>query len=145
MESVILVIKGGMVREAEKDEFKKTNGEDIEIRQYSLSTVDNRYKIVDLDKSEVKPIIRSILWQIGLYPELKIVKSTRWIVSIIVVLCVFILWSGAWATTQKGATEIEKNIIATIKKECSTLSPNADYKVESIEKPDDKNFKIFGK
>lgn len=94
MESVILVIKGGMVREAEKDEFKKTNGEDIEIRQYSLSTVDNRYKIVDLDKSEVKPIIRSILGQIGLYPELKIVKTTRWIVSIIVVLCVFILWSG---------------------------------------------------
>jgi hypothetical protein len=56
-----LVIKGGTLREALPEEFEGKKGEDIELRQYVLKTVDNTYRVVDLDKSEVKPIIRSIL------------------------------------------------------------------------------------
>lgn len=145
MEPIILVIKGGTLRLAEKEEFKKANGEDVEIRQYCLSTVDNMYKVVDLDKSEVKPIIRSILGQIGLYPELGIVKSTRWIVSILVVLCLFILMTASGANTEKSFKEGQKTIIETIKKSCLTSSPIENFEVKGVEKPDDKNFKIFGK
>lgn len=117
----------------------------MEIRQYCLATVDNRFKIVDLDKSEVKPIIRSILGQIGLYPELAIVKMTRWIVSIIVVLCLVIIMTVSGGNSEKSFKEGQKTIIDTIKKSCSTGLPNSDFEVKSIEKPDTKNFKIFGK
>ena len=118
MEPVILVIKGGTLRLAEVDEFKNHKGEDIEIRQYVLDTVDKKYKIVDLDKSEVKPIIRSILGQIGLYPELGIVKMNRWIVSSVAVLCIIIIMISSGANTKKAYIEGQKTLVDKIDKQC---------------------------
>lgn len=145
MEPIILVIKWGTLRLAEAKEFKNSKWEDIELRQYTISTVDNKYKIVDLDKSEVKPIIRSILWQIGLYPELKIVSMTRWIVSIVGVICLFTLLIATRANSEKSYSEGQKVIIDTIKKTCSTWLTNRTIDIKGIEKPEDKSVKIFWK
>lgn len=129
METVRLVLKGGTLRLAEKGEFtrktwgKKKDDESVDDKEidvwfYTVRTIDNAFEVVDLDKTSAMPLARSILGQIGLYPELKIVKMSRnvLIVTFLLLLLVYMrTWDGLKAT---DFTKDKKEILDKIQNAC---------------------------
>lgn len=128
-----LVLQKGTLRLEEPWEFTKKNWkkkkdeeedeeDEMDIHFYKATTIDKRYEVVDLDKTEAGPLTRSILGQIGLFPELRIVKNIRvlLIVALLILILVFVRTGGG--TKQADFEKSQKEVLDKITSVCSTPS-----------------------
>lgn len=143
---VRLVLERGTLRYARENEFsarKKKGGmqddnesDEIDMHFYKSATIDGRFEVVDLDKTSAWPLVRSILWQIGLYPELSVLRTVKNVCFVIVLILVVLYLRTGGGLKAEDYTKSQKDLVKSIEKICSPsditpLIPQ-DLKKESI-------------
>lgn len=101
----ILVHENGVLRIWDKDDFKPYDW------QYRVIDKSDRYMLIDLDKEKAAPLVKSILNDLDLFPELRMLRLAHWLLYLVIFLSfIFPAYIAYfWAKTD-GLAVIQKTL-----------------------------------
>ena len=112
---IILARQDGILRLASESEIKET-------WQYRMIDKTESYCLIDYDAEKAQPIVKSILNDLDLFPELKILKQIRIFVVVLSILSIFLSsFILIFKPSKEFITEkLEANKQTTAQKKAST-------------------------
>ncbi len=76
----ILVIEDGILRIGKQEDLKKNDW------QYRMEDATKNYMLIDLDRGKAQPIVKSILNELDLFPEMRMLKLIQAMLLTVLVL-----------------------------------------------------------
>lgn len=149
MERILLILDGGQLRVEEDwkkylplEKQKKKNGESVKDEEkevstfyHSASTVCGKYTVVDMDKTSAQPIVRSLLRQISVLPEIDMLRWLQ-IGQVITWVILTITLFASMSDNQWGLDKAEKAIIDKVDTLSGALSKRGNQiQIPVIEEP----------
>ena len=105
MERKILIVEDWILFEWNEDNLKD------EKWTYKVRDQEWKFLLVDKDKSKAQPMVKTILNEIDLFPELKMLKIIQWMLLLLIVIgTIWVLYEFARLPTVKDFERLETKI-----------------------------------